>query len=286
MVMQFPHLRPSYRENSGMIYWSSHSSRTPSISSLFSTRRFFVLCRTRLSLTYLRSLTMGKTAPLTRPGRRVKSKQPERKWCTCQERCGGGKEVAASTYRSHNPVVRDGPSIGSKRKIVDEDCRLDAESDVRETRRMRARRIARSGETVSQVSVEVAECRLGTREPGGVNTRLREREVRSESTVLSPSGLISCPRTNLKAGRPQTATGTSRTMSRRGCQLWRSTTPLKTERRSTKIIGKMTNFELPCVPSTRWCMLYSPGTDCRFLLGWDPMLAPPACYLLTLVFFA
>jgi hypothetical protein len=85
---------------------------------------------------------------------------------------------------------------------VDEEGRLYAESDVRETRRMRARRVARGGETVSQVSVNVAECEAGTRELGDVNTRLRERKVGRELAARSLSGLMPC--TQNECGGPQT----------------------------------------------------------------------------------
>ena len=49
---------------------------------------------------------MDRTPTSTRAGRKSKSKRPERKWCTCQKHCDGGKEVAASTYRSHNPATK------------------------------------------------------------------------------------------------------------------------------------------------------------------------------------
>ena len=105
---------------------------------------------------------MGKTPASTRAGRKSKSKRPERKWCTCQERCDGGKEVAASTYRSHNPVAkatttRDGSKddlvavVGGKRKVG-----FDA-GGLRETRRMRARRVAQDGEPISQLSLTATE---------------------------------------------------------------------------------------------------------------------------------
>jgi hypothetical protein len=97
--------------------------------------------------------TMGKTPASTRAGRTSKSKHPERKWCTCQERCNGGKEVAASTYRSHNPAARaatvrdgfkDGPVVvvGGKRKAESDADGLGSEGGLRETRRTRARRVA------------------------------------------------------------------------------------------------------------------------------------------------
>ena len=101
---------------------------------------------------------MGKTPASTRrAGRKSKPKNSERKWCTCQERCRGGKDVAASTYRSHNqtPVMpadaRDGGrAVGGKRKAVDDEGGLDPEGrGIRETRRMRAKRIARNEETES-----------------------------------------------------------------------------------------------------------------------------------------
>jgi len=113
-------------------------------------------------------ITMGKTPASTRAGRKSKPKLPERKWCSCQERCGGGKDVAASTYRSHNPTARaaatrDGSKddpvavVGGKRKAGSDADRLGSEGGPRETRRMRAMRIAQGGESMSQPSLAVTE---------------------------------------------------------------------------------------------------------------------------------
>jgi len=117
---------------------------------------------------YPMSYTMGKTPASTRAGRKSKPKPPDRKWCTCQERCDGGKDVAASTYRSHNPTTRptatrdgcnDDPVavVGGKRKAGSDVDRLGLDGGVRETRRMRARRIAQDGESMSQPSLTVTE---------------------------------------------------------------------------------------------------------------------------------
>jgi hypothetical protein len=104
---------------------------------------------------------MGKTPAPARASHKPKSKIPERKWCTCQERCDGGKEVAASTYRSHNQaaarsatargsLVEDGGLVGGKRKVMNDEGGLDSGGGgVRETRRMRTRRVA---ETESRLS--------------------------------------------------------------------------------------------------------------------------------------
>ena len=112
---------------------------------------------------------MGKIPAPGRAGRKPKSKRPERKWCTCQERCDGGKQVAASTYRNHNPtatraaVVRDGSEddpvkgVGGKRKVGYGVNGLGSEGGVRETRGMRARRAARNREMMAQMSVAAAE---------------------------------------------------------------------------------------------------------------------------------
>ena len=111
---------------------------------------------------------MGKTPASTRAGRKSKSKRPERKWCTCQERCDGGKEVAASTYRSHNPATkatttRDGSKddlvavVGGKRKVGFDAGGLDTEGGLRETRRMRARRVAQDGEPILHLSLTATE---------------------------------------------------------------------------------------------------------------------------------
>lgn len=115
-----------------------------------------------------RPITMGKTSASIRAGRKSKPKQPERRWCTCQERCDGGKDVAASTYRSHNPTTRptttrdgcmDDPVavVGGKRKAESDVDRLVSGGGVRETRRMRARRIAQDEGSTSQPSLAVAE---------------------------------------------------------------------------------------------------------------------------------
>jgi len=119
---------------------------------------------------------MGKTPVSTRAGRKSKSKPPERKWCTCQERCNGGKDVAASTYRSHNPTTRDGykddpvATAGGKRKAGSDVDRLDSEGGVRETRRMRAMRIAQHGEPMLQPSLTITEEFSGGLELDGVKT--------------------------------------------------------------------------------------------------------------------
>ena len=117
---------------------------------------------------------MGKTPAPSRAGRKSRSKLPERKWCTCQERCDGGKEVAASTYRSHNQTTtralavrggfEDNPvgGVGGKRKAGYDADGLELEDGVRETRRMRARRAARNGEMVAPVSVTIGEDRTST----------------------------------------------------------------------------------------------------------------------------
>jgi len=118
---------------------------------------------------------MGKTPAPSRAGRKPRSmKNRERKWCTCQERCNGGKEVAASTYRSHNPTatrasaVLDGlgdGSVGGKKKSVDDLAGVGSEGGgFRETRGMRARRIAQNGE-MSQLSATAAENQASTLEP-------------------------------------------------------------------------------------------------------------------------
>lgn len=73
--------------------------------------------------------------------------------------------MAASTYRSHNQttvwsatargsfVESSGP-VGGKRKAIDDGDGLDSEGGgVRETRRMRARRLAQNGEVGSQLPV-------------------------------------------------------------------------------------------------------------------------------------
>jgi len=123
---------------------------------------------------------MGKTPASTRAVRKPKSKNLERKWCTCQERCNGGKEVAASTYRSHNSTAarattarggfEDG-TVGGKRKAVDDVDGLGSEGGHRETRRMRARRLAQNGELTSQLSLTVTEDRTGTLELDDVQPR-------------------------------------------------------------------------------------------------------------------
>ena len=62
--------------------------------------------------------------------------------------------------------MRDGfgdGSVGGKRKAVDDLDGVESEGGLRETRRMRARRIAQNGEMV-QSSVTVGEDRAGTLE--------------------------------------------------------------------------------------------------------------------------
>lgn len=121
---------------------------------------------------------MGKAPASTRARRRPKSKNPERKWCTCRERCGGGKEVAASTYRSHNQTtvkstaargssIESGDLVGGKRKVGG-----DEGVGVRETRRMRARRVAQNEE----VSVMVVEKPIEMFDLGGAQTRPQKRK--------------------------------------------------------------------------------------------------------------
>ena len=118
---------------------------------------------------------MGKTPTASsRAGRKSKSKQPERKWCTCQQRCNGGKEVAGSTYRTHNPTAtkapglrdrfRDGPSGGvrGQREAGCDGDGLGLEDGLRETRRALARRVAQNERVVSQLSATIAEDRTGT----------------------------------------------------------------------------------------------------------------------------
>ncbi|KAF9647725.1 hypothetical protein BDM02DRAFT_3187719 [Thelephora ganbajun] len=125
---------------------------------------------------------MGKTPASTRAGRKPKSKHPERKWCTCQERCDGGKEVATSTYRSHNPVMRDGfkgdpvSVVGGKRKARSDGDGLDVEDGFRETRSMRARRVAQS-------SVTVTEDWTGTLEVDDVDLSPREIKMHEDRVV-------------------------------------------------------------------------------------------------------
>jgi len=135
---------------------------------------------------------MGKTPASTRAGRKPKSKNPERKWCTCQEHCGGGKEVAASTYRSHNPTtmrattVRDGfaedassvVGVGGKRKAGSDMNTLDLEGGIRETRRMRARRIAQGGEAMP---LRTTEDLADTPEPG----HLRSQETKAVGRLVN-----------------------------------------------------------------------------------------------------
>ena len=137
---------------------------------------FLVLCCTCCSPSYFSAChTMGKTPTASsRAGRKSKSKQPERKWCTCQQRCNGGKEVAASTYRSHNPTAtkapalrdgfRDGPAGGGggKREAGRDGDGLGSEGGLRETRRTRARCVAQNERVVSQLSATIAEDRTGT----------------------------------------------------------------------------------------------------------------------------
>ena len=113
---------------------------------------------------------MGKTPAPSRAGRKPRSKHQERKWCTCEERCNGGKEVATSTYRSHNPnttkasavrdVFKDG-SVGGKRKAMGDSDGLESEGGLRETRRMRAIRAAQNGEML-RLSATATEDRNGT----------------------------------------------------------------------------------------------------------------------------
>ena len=118
---------------------------------------------------------MGKAPAPSRAGRKSRSKHPERKWCTCQGRCNGGKEVAASTYRSHNPTttrtsaVRDGledntvGGIGGKRKAGYDPDGMESEGGPRETRGMRAKRVAaRNGEMMAPLSMTATEDRTGT----------------------------------------------------------------------------------------------------------------------------
>ena len=112
---------------------------------------------------------MGKTPTSSRAGRKSKSKQSERKWCTCQERCNGGKEVATSTYKTHNltaakaPALRDefrdGPAggVGGKREAVCDGDGFESEGGLRETRRTRARYVAQSKQVMSRLSVTAAE---------------------------------------------------------------------------------------------------------------------------------
>ena len=130
---------------------------------------------------------MGKTPTSGRAGRKSKSKHPERKWCTCQERCNGGKEVAASTYRSHNPTATKAPAlrdrfgdghtggVGGKREAGCDGGGLGPEGGLRETRRTRARRVAQNARVMSQLSVTATEDRTGTLELDGV--RPQETEI-------------------------------------------------------------------------------------------------------------
>ena len=111
---------------------------------------------------------MDRTPTSTRAGRKSKSKRPERKWCTCQKHCDGGKEVAASTYRSHNPAPkattpRDGSKngpvavVGGKRKVRFDADGLDTEGRLRETRGTHARRVEQDGEPISHLSLTATE---------------------------------------------------------------------------------------------------------------------------------
>ena len=130
---------------------------------------------------------MGKTPAPSRADRKSRSKHPERKWCTCQERCNGGKEVAASTYRSHNPTTtrtpaaRDGledntvGGVGGKRKARYDTDGLESEGGFRETRGMRARRVTRNGETMAPLSVAATEDRTGT--PGRDDIQPQETKI-------------------------------------------------------------------------------------------------------------
>ena len=225
-----------------------------------------ILRRTCCLSAHFSCLTMGKTSASTRAGNKGKPKRPDRKWCTCQERCNGGKEVAASTYRSHNPTTRDGFSVGDKRKAVavGGEGESDSESRVRETRRMRARRLAQNGETAPRLSLTVAEDEIGKIEIGDSRTGLRGRKkvtVRISSAVSyrraeKPGSSLTITR----LGSMNTPKAT-KTMNRCGSHLWTTTTLSKTERRSTEITKRTTSFGLPYVLSTRWCLLYSPGTD-------------------------
>ena len=198
------------------------------------------------------------TAASTRASRKPKFKTSERKWCTCQERCKGGKEVAASTYRTHNPTGRDGAvgSVGNKRKVApDDQDGVHLESGVRETRRMRARRVAEGGGELT-----------GTFGLGCVQARLQERGMVSWSWIASSGGterhLHSTNTAALKSGdTPKVMMQRRMITNRRGHRVWRSTIPSRTQWRSTKITERTTTFGLPSTPLTRWCRLYSPGID-------------------------
>jgi hypothetical protein len=163
----------------GVCLFSSHSfNLQPPLLSLsvccVPTAVSFAPCHTCCSPSYPCFYTMGKTPASSRAGRKSRSKHPERKWCTCKERCNGGKEVAASTYRSHNPTTtrtsavqggsEDNPTggAGGKRKAGYDADGLESDCGTRETRRMRARRIARNGEVVAQLSATAIEDRTGT----------------------------------------------------------------------------------------------------------------------------
>ena len=207
------------------------------------------------------------TSASTRASRKPKSKTLERKWCTCQERCKGGKEVAASTYRTHNPTGRDGAigSVGNKRKAApDDQDGVHLESGVRETRRMRARRVAEGGGELT-----------GTFGLGCVQARLQERGMVSWSWIASSGGterrLHSTNTAALKSGdTPKVMMQRRMITNRRGHRVWRSTIPSRTQWRSTKITERTTTFGLPSTPLTRWSRLYSPGIDPSPLPGQDP----------------
>ena len=207
---------PSLQENSGAVagieslslltYGSSLStSRISSVAPLP-----WVSHCLPLSFSLFCFLTMSKTRASTRAGRKPKSKNLDRKWCTCQERCEGGKEVAVSTYRSHNQTamrsvtargssVERGSTVLGKRKATDEEGGLDLEGGgVRETRGMRARRVARDGQMGSQLSAVVVENPIGTLELNDPQTGRKKvdspREFYPQELTTRPTIACQAPR--------------------------------------------------------------------------------------------
>ena len=159
---------PLFKSLSRLTIQNSSSLSGPPL--LYSVYGFLVLQYVCFPL-HLCSYPMGKTPASTRAGRKAKSKNPERKWCTCQERCNGGREVAASTYRSHNPTTTRASAVrgvGGKRKAGYDADGVESEGGLRETRRMRAMRVAvRNGEVMAPLSVTATEDRTGTPELDG-----------------------------------------------------------------------------------------------------------------------